>query len=167
AAQAATYRGALQGLPLTVKSLALFYDKRQVRVPPATTDGLVALAALLSDPARGKFGLAELEEAALRDPDVLALADRVDYEADPNSEFPKSYSGEVIVRLKDGRELSHREQINRGAADRPLSNKEIIAKFMDNAQLAVSPLRAGKMRDAILAMDDAGSAREFASVLGA
>ncbi len=115
---------------------------------------------------RGKFGLAELEEPALRDPDILALADKVDYEADPNSEFPKAYSGEVIVRLKDGRELSHREQINRGAADRPLSNQEIIAKFMDNAQLAVSPSRAGQMRDAILAMDEGRSARELASVLG-
>ena len=116
---------------------------------------------------RGKFGLAELEEAALRDGDVLALADRVDYEADPNSDFPKSYSGEVIVRLKDGRELAHREQINRGAADRPLSSEEIIVKFMDNAQLAVSSSRAGQMRDAILAMDEAGSARELASALGA
>ena len=51
--------------------------------------------------------------------------------------------------------------------DRPLSDGEIIAKFMDNAQLAVSPSRAGEMRDAILAMDEAGSARELASVLGA
>lgn len=115
---------------------------------------------------RGKFGLAELEEAALRDPEVLALADRVDYEADPKSGFPKAYSGEVIVRLKDGRELRHREQVNRGAADRPLANEEIVAKFLDNAQLAVSASRAGEMRDAILSMDDAASARELAAVLG-
>jgi 2-methylcitrate dehydratase PrpD len=116
---------------------------------------------------RGRFGLAELEEPALSDAQVLALADRVDYEPDPKSGFPKYYSGEVIVRLKDGRELAHREEINRGAADRPLSSEEIIAKFMDNAQLAVSTSRAGKMRDAILAMDESGSARELASVLGA
>jgi len=38
---------------------------------------------------------------------------------------------------------------------------------VDNAQLAVSTSRAGQMRDAILAMDEAGSARELASVLGA
>jgi len=116
---------------------------------------------------RGRFGLAELEEPALSDAEVLALADRVDYEPDPKSGFPKYYSGEVIVRLKDGRELAHREEINRGAADRPLSSEEIIAKFMDNAQLAVSPSRAREMRDAILAMDESGSARELASVLGA
>ena len=117
---------------------------------------------------RGKLGLAELEEPALRDAEVLSLADRVDYEADPKSGFPKSYSGEVVVQLKDGRKLAHREQINRGAPNRPLSNEEIVAKFMDNAQLAVSASRAGEMRDAILAMDDqAVSASGLASVLGA
>jgi hypothetical protein len=71
------------------------------------------------------------------------------------------------VRLKDGSELRHREQVNRGAADRPLSNGEIVAKFMENAELAVSPLRAAEMRDAILSLDDAPSARELAALLGA
>jgi hypothetical protein len=72
------------------------------------------------------------------------------------------------VQLKDGRKLAHREQVNRGAADRPLLNEEIVAKYMDNAQLAVSGSRAGRMRDAILTMDDqAVSARELASALGA
>lgn len=116
---------------------------------------------------RGRFGLAELEEPALRDPEVLALADRVDYEADPDSGFPRTYSGEVIVRLKDGRELRHREQVNRGAADRPLSNGEIVAKFLENAELAVSASRAAEMRDAILSLDAAASARGLAAVLGA
>jgi 2-methylcitrate dehydratase PrpD len=116
---------------------------------------------------RGRFGLAELEEPALRDAQVLALADKVDYEADPNSGFPKWYSGEVVIRLRDGRELAQREQINRGAADRPLANEEIIAKFMENAQLAVSPARAAEMRDAILSMDGrAVRARELEAVLG-
>ncbi len=117
---------------------------------------------------RGKFGLAELEEPVLSDPEILALADKVDYEADPNSGFPKWYSGEVIVRLRDGRELGHREQVNRGAAERPLSNEEIIVKFMENAELAVSPSRASEMLDAVLSMDDrAVSARALESILGA
>lgn len=116
---------------------------------------------------RGKFGLAELEEPALRDPEVIALAELVDYEADPKSGFPKAYSGEVIVQLKNGRKIARREQINRGAADRPLSNQEIVSKFMDNAQLTVSAAHAADMREAILAMDDqAVSARALESALG-
>jgi arabinogalactan oligomer/maltooligosaccharide transport system substrate-binding protein len=38
------YRGSLWGLPMTVKSLALFYRTDLVATPPRTTDDLVALA---------------------------------------------------------------------------------------------------------------------------
>jgi len=113
----------------------------------------------------GKFGLAELEESALRDPATLALADKVDYEADPASGFPQYYSGEVIVKLNDGREFSHREQVNRGAADRAISNDDIISKFMDNAMHAVSRARAEELRDALLLVEDFETASDLAGVL--
>lgn len=113
---------------------------------------------------RGKFGLEELEEAALRDPDTLALAARVDYRVDPDSGFPKHYSGEVIVRLADGRELRQREQINRGSAERPLGNAEVEAKFMQNAVFGVAEPQARRIRDAVLGLDDA-PARALEGVL--
>ena len=103
----------------------------------------------------GKFGLAELEDAALKDPATLALADKVGYRVDPDSGFPKHYSGEVIVRLKDGREVRHRESINRGSADRPLSNAEVVDKFLQNAAYAVPQEHALRIRDAVLGLDDA------------
>lgn len=103
----------------------------------------------------GKFGFAELDDAALVDEATLSLAARVDYEIDPASTFPKHYSGEIVVRLKDGRELRHRESINRGSADRPLTNAEIEVKFMQNAVYCVSPDRAKGIRDAVLGLDEA------------
>lgn len=115
---------------------------------------------------RGRFGLAELEEQALRDPLALSIADKVDYEVDPASGFPKHYSGEVVLRLKDGRELRHREQVNRGAADRPISNEEVEAKFFGNAGLAVSRARAQRIRDAVIGLGDGASARDLGAVLG-
>lgn len=101
----------------------------------------------------GKFGLAELEEAALADPATLALAAKVGYRVDPDSGFPQHYSGEVIVQLADGREIRHRESINRGAADRPLSNDEVEAKFAENAGRE-------RVRQAILNLDR-NSARQI------
>ncbi len=102
----------------------------------------------------GKFGLAELEDAALKDSQTLALAARISYRVDPDSDFPKHYSGEIVVRLKDGRELRHRESINRGSADRPLTNAEVEAKFLQNAAYCVAPARAKNILDAVLALDD-------------
>lgn len=117
--------------------------------------------------ARGSFGLAHLESAALGDAEVLALAQRVESEVDPDSPFPKYYSGEVIVTTHDGRELRHREEINRGAADRPLSGPDIEKKFMDNMLLAGSRSRAEQVRDLVLNMDQCLHARDLAEGLAA
>jgi len=89
----------------------------------------------------------------------------VKYEVDPNSPFPKYYSGEVIVTTTDGRELRHREEINRGASDRPLSAADIERKFLGNAMLAASPSRAQQLLDTVLTLDRAPSARLLAQAL--
>jgi 2-methylcitrate dehydratase PrpD len=114
--------------------------------------------------AKGRFTLAELEDDALEDAAVLDLAARVDYEIDPASTFPRHYTGEVIVDTADGRSLRHREGINRGCADRPLTNGEIAAKFLANAERAVPREVAERMRDAVLALDRA-PARSLADAL--
>lgn len=121
----------------------------------------VVAAALI----RGRFGLAELEPDALADPAILALADKVRYEVDPAMPFPKYYPGEVVVLLADGRELRQREEINRGAAERPITNEEVVAKFMDNASTAIPEARAYAVRDAILGLDRGVSARDLAGIL--
>lgn len=113
---------------------------------------------------KGRFTLAELEDDALHDPAVLALASRVDYEIDRGSTFPRHYTGEVIVATEDGRELRHREAINRGCADRPLTNSEIATKFLGNARLAVSAETAERIHGAVLDLDRHG-ARALAQAL--
>jgi 2-methylcitrate dehydratase PrpD len=99
-----------------------------------------------------KFGLAELER--FDDPRVLALADKVSHRPDPASGYPKYLSGEVTIIKKNGERLAHREQINRGAPGNPLTESDVVAKFMGNALLAASPSRANEIRDAIFAMDE-------------
>lgn len=130
------------------------YDA-QFSIPYAVASGLL----------RGRFGLAELEPAAYSDAQALEVARKVQYEVDPNSAFPKYYSGEVVVTLTDGSELSHREHINRGASDRPLNSEEIAAKFLENATMAVSADRAARIRGAILDMDNAMPAAELSAIL--
>src|SRR5436190_9526804 len=108
---------------------------------------------------RGRFGLAELEPEVLADDTILRLCDLVDYEVDARSTFPRHYTGEVQIALKDGRTLVHREALNRGCADRPLSNAEIVDKFAGNAQLSLSVRQADEVREAVLGLDAAPDAR--------
>jgi len=115
---------------------------------------------------RGRFGLAELQPDALTDAAILSLADRVECEVDPDTTFPRYFSGGVVIETTDGRKLRQHEPVNRGAGERALSAEDITAKFMENAGLAVSAARAKQIRDAVLGMENL-TARELARTLAA
>jgi 2-methylcitrate dehydratase PrpD len=114
----------------------------------------------------GRFTLNELSDDALRDPQVLDLARRVDYRNDPDSGYPRFYSGEVIVHTTDGRVLSQRELINRGAPERPIASDDVIDKFRANLEFAgVDGARIERLIDAVLTVDACPDVREFAELL--
>lgn len=117
--------------------------------------------------ARGRFTLEELEESAWTDPEILDLAARVTHEPDPDSAFPTYFSGEVVVTTTDGRELRHREQVNRGAGERPLGEADVVEKFRGTASLALSDGRVEEVARAVLALDECDDVRDFAAVLRA
>ncbi len=112
----------------------------------------------------GRFGLAELEQDTLNNPLILDLASRVSYAADPDTAYPKYFSGGVVIKTRDGKTLRHHEAVNRGAGARALTGDEISKKYRDNAALALPDRRAEQVRDAILGIESL-SAREFMSVL--
>jgi 2-methylcitrate dehydratase PrpD len=116
----------------------------------------------------GRLGLAELEPDYLTDPTTLALADRTDCVPYGDGPFPQAYSGAVKITLKDGTVHKHAEPVNRGAADRPLSNAEIVAKYRDNAALWAGPAKVKTMEASLLALDESPSAVDaFAPFCGA
>jgi 2-methylcitrate dehydratase PrpD len=101
---------------------------------------------------RGRLGLQELLPAAFTEPAALALMDRVHVQVDPASTFPLHYSGELRVTLKDGEVLRHREPVNRGHAERPLSNAEIQRKYADNAALHFASGHAHQVQQQLLSL---------------
>jgi 2-methylcitrate dehydratase PrpD len=130
------------------------YDA-QFSIPYAVASGLL----------RGQFGLSDLTQDALNDPQIQALAQKVTCEDYPDAPFPKYYSGEVCVTLMDGRELCRREEVNRGNPDRPLSNEDIAVKYWETATTAVSASRATQIRDAVLGLDDLADTQDLADLL--
>jgi 2-methylcitrate dehydratase PrpD len=113
---------------------------------------------------RGRCGFAELEADALNDADILALAARVTYDADPDSAYPEYFSGGALITLKNGKTHRHVDRINRGAGDRALSGDDIAAKFLENAELVTTPARARDLRDTVLDIENL-SARELAQAV--
>jgi 2-methylcitrate dehydratase PrpD len=102
---------------------------------------------------RGRFGLAELESAALADPQVLALCARSRCEVDPDTAFPTYFSGGVEVELADGRRLRRHIRVNSGAGERALDAAGASAKFLAAASMHLSPAAAQRACEAVLAID--------------
>jgi 2-methylcitrate dehydratase PrpD len=114
---------------------------------------------------RGRLGLRELQPEAIADPAAAALMDRVFCETDPDATFPRHYGATLRVSLRDGRVLVQREPVNRGHAERPLSNADIQAKYRDNAALHFGAARAEQLRDAILQLPSLPDLRQLERLL--
>lgn len=102
---------------------------------------------------RRRLTLDELTPEALSDPVVQALAKKVTHVIDAETTFPRHYSGAVEIVTMDGRTYSDREDVNKGSAERPLSQAEIEAKFMENACRVLSKPRAEALLAALSSIE--------------
>jgi 2-methylcitrate dehydratase PrpD len=80
----------------------------------------------------GDAGLEQFTEARIADPAVLAEAAKVSYEIDPANEYPRNYTGELKVTLKDGTRLQAQQPCLRGGRGAPLDDAELLQKFRSN-----------------------------------
>ena len=87
---------------------------------------------------RGRAGLEEFSESAIRDHEVLDLAAKVRYEVDPTIDYPRHFEGHVQLKMKDGSVFTEDQLHPRGGYEDPLPPEEIEAKFHANARLALA-----------------------------
>lgn len=87
---------------------------------------------------KGRAGLAEFTDEAVRDEEVLRVAKRVTYELDATIDYPRQFIGDLQITLADGRIVHERQDRPRGGPDAPLTREELEAKFRGNAVLAMS-----------------------------
>ncbi len=80
----------------------------------------------------GDIGLGSFTNEAAADEAVRALAARVGYVIDPDSEYPHNYTGHLRVLLHNGQVIEERQPHLRGGAREPLTTADIEAKFRLN-----------------------------------
>jgi 2-methylcitrate dehydratase PrpD len=125
------------------------------RTPQNDYDAKFSLPyAVASQLVRGHVAVDDFTAAAIREPAVLALARRVVYHEDASNEYPRYFPGWMRVRLRDGRVLEHHEPINRGHAERPLTEDAVRDKFGRNAALAISKPAAKALVDVIVSLEE-------------
>jgi 2-methylcitrate dehydratase PrpD len=114
---------------------------------------------------RGRAGLGEFTEEAIRDPAVLNLASKVRYELDPTIDYPRHFSGHVKVLMKDGSVLEENQPHPRGGFEDPLPPQEIAAKFRANAGLALAPEKIAAALDAVQRLEQLSSVSMLTELL--
>ena len=80
----------------------------------------------------GKAGLEEFSYNNIKNSELLNLASKVKYEIDPKNEYPKNYTGKIIIRTNKGNEITLKQDGLRGGKNNPMSYNEIENKFYEN-----------------------------------
>lgn len=118
----------------------------------------------------GRFGLAQIQDSALRNPRTLELAAKVGYQVDASfttAQFKTSRPAELIVKMKNGETHVRKISKLKGSVDAPMSHDEIVEKFIDNALTVMSRSRAERLRDMILDIEALPDVRALTGLLHA
>ncbi|MFI5367327.1 MAG: MmgE/PrpD family protein [Candidatus Binatia bacterium] len=173
---AAALRATSMLVPDAIEEIECFISAREVpvvcepvatkRVPQNEYDAKFSLPyAVASMLVRGHVDVDDFTDAAIHHPQVLALAQRVVYRNDPESDFPRRFPGRVRIRLRNGRSVEHHEPVNRGSAERPLSEDEVCDKFRRNALRVLPREQAEAALAAIASVEQAADLSSLTAAL--
>jgi 2-methylcitrate dehydratase PrpD len=80
---------------------------------------------------KNRAGVDQFRKEVLRDPEVLALVDKIKWEIDPAAEamYPKAYPATIEATLNDGRKVVSHFDYPKGDPENPASMDEVMKKF--------------------------------------
>lgn len=123
-----------------------------------------AAAALIVN---GHTGFDSLNDAALQNPAIAALRERVHVVEDPvlTAAAPRLKPARVMLMLKDGRQTTHTCETPRGDCLNPYTEAEIRGKFRALAAPTLTPAGCAEIEQAIDRCEEWESAGELAALL--
>lgn len=126
------------------------YERIVFKVPQSGIQGKFCMPYLLARAIiDGRVFIDAFTESAVRDPQVLKLAERIQMRLDPNLK-PNDLGGRplrVTVRLKNGQTFSREVQNAKGSPEFPMTADELKAKFTDCARQTLSESSTARALD--------------------
>ena len=141
--------------PVTAFIVGIVCEPTTEKFSPASdSHGRVSLQYSLAEALYfGSLGKNAYARESLANPDILALARKVQYHVDPTYPGPGRFKGAVKIVLNDGRSLEEVEEYNRGSAENPMTYEEIRAKFDENASGLLSGDSRARLAEEIQRLD--------------
>jgi 2-methylcitrate dehydratase len=115
-----------------------------------------AVAGALMD---GEVGLSQLTEEKIRNPEVHRFASKIRVVADPELQklYPVNRPAIMEITTKDGKKFSGQINYAKGDFRNPMTNEELIKKFVDLATGVLGEKKAKNAVDLILNLENLGS----------
>ena len=141
----------------------LLYDRPSSGLEGKFSMPFCAAAAVV----RGRVGIDTFDEAALRDPAIVAMQQRVTMRVDPtlDASAPSLTQARVTVRLRGGRTLTASADGARGYPERPASDDELATKFTSCATPTLSASQAVRALEQLRAIESVRDVRTLAAKL--
>ena len=128
------------------------FDRIAFRVPQTSIQGKFCMPYLVARAViDGKVGIDTFTEHAIRDPNVLKLAERVHMNLDTSLK-KRDLAGRpcrVTVRLKNGQAYSREAEHAKGGPEFPMTEAELDEKFLECAKHAIPVESASQLLDDI------------------
>jgi 2-methylcitrate dehydratase PrpD len=144
------------------------FDRIVFRVPQTGIQGKFCMPYLVARAIiDGKIGLHVFTDSAVRDQNVLKLAERVQMNLDPN--LKKSDAAgrpcRVTVRLRNGQTFTREAQHAKGGPEYPMSEAELREKFTECAQEAIDATSVAQALEYIENLDNLSDIRPLCETL--
>jgi 2-methylcitrate dehydratase PrpD len=144
------------------------FERIVFKVPQTSIQGKFCMPYLVARALiDGKVSLHAFTDAAVRDQNVLKLAERV--QMNLNDGLKKTDPGgrpcRVTVRLKDGKVLTREAQNSKGSREFPMSDAELRGKFTECAREALSAEAADRALAMIEGLENVENVRSLTEIL--
>jgi 2-methylcitrate dehydratase PrpD len=118
--------------------------------------------------ADGEAFVDQFTEARVRDPELAALARRVEVRSDPALDAlgpGGRHAVRVRLTLADGRALERSQRHAKGSAADPLSREEVVGKFHRLAGQALGESNAGRVLESVMRTEEHFSAADWGRMM--
>lgn len=111
----------------------------------------------------GRVTMAEVSDEKVKDPRILEMAKRVTHTLDPT--MVTFCSGQVTIKMKDGRTFQRRQDAATGSPEVPASREMIEEKFRANAGLVLPERRLREIIEMVDRLEELDSVSDLMDLL--
>ncbi|MBI2366728.1 MAG: MmgE/PrpD family protein [Deltaproteobacteria bacterium] len=144
------------------------FERIIFRVPQSGIQGKFCMPYLLARAIiDGRVSLDHFTDSAVRDPDVLKLAERIQMNLDANLKAIDAGGRpcRVTLRLKDGQTLTREVQHAKGGPEIPMTPGELKGKFIECARQAINDGAARRALESIERLETLDNIRPLCQLL--